>query len=66
MNIHVYVIIQIKLNIYSVIFQAKKNDFFKPSHKIIASSDVGRNNTRGWSFGFKFPFLNNYIAEINS
>lgn len=62
---NIYVIIQIKLNIYSVIFQAKKNDF-KPSHKIIASSDVERNNTRGWSFRFKFPFLNNYIAEINS
>lgn len=61
---NIYVIIQIKLNIYSVIFQAKKNDFFKPSHKIIASSDVERNNTR--SFRFKFPFLNNYIAEINS
>lgn len=51
---------------YSVIFQAKKMTLFKPSHKIIASSDVERNNTRGWSFGFKFPFLNNYIAEINS
>lgn len=65
MNIHVYVIIQIKLNIYSVIFQAKKMTFFKPSHNIIASSDVERNNTRGWTFRFKFPFLNNYIAEIN-
>lgn len=64
---NIYVIIQIKQNIYSVIFQAKKKKtFFKPSHKIIASSDVERNNTRGWSFRFKFPFLNNYIAEINS
>lgn len=55
-----------KLNIFPLFFKQKKKTFFKPSHKIIASSDVERNNTRGWSFRFKFPFLNNYIAEINS
>lgn len=38
---------------------------FKLFYKIIVSFDVERNNIWGWSFGFKFLFLNNYIVEIN-